>query len=131
LIVALQVDGSAKGWIYLTGTPTYNSQDSTIRVPDLDFDLNTKNILADVANWLLHPQFVSALRAKIGLPIGNRLTQVKDMIESGLNRDVIPGIRLHGSVTAISIIELFPVRTGMEIRANLQATVGADIVKVP
>ena len=53
MIIALDVLGSITGTIYLSGIPNYNQITKEIYFDQMDYVLNTKNILMKSANWLM------------------------------------------------------------------------------
>ena len=46
----------ASGTLYLRGRPTYSAGMGVLNVQDVDYDLWTRNVLLQVAGWLLGNQ---------------------------------------------------------------------------
>ena len=54
LILALQVSGGVNGNLYATGTPVFDEGLGTLKFVDLDFTVDTRNVLVKSANWMFH-----------------------------------------------------------------------------
>ncbi|MDD2855669.1 MAG: DUF4403 family protein, partial [Desulfuromonadaceae bacterium] len=54
IVVKLETVGDFKGIFYLTGTPKFNAETNIFSIEDVDFDLQTEDILIKSADWLLH-----------------------------------------------------------------------------
>jgi hypothetical protein len=85
LAVALNITGTIKGTIYLSGQPFYDKESSSIRVRDLDFDVRTKNVLVKSASWILHQDFLRTLDKQLSFPIGDQLQAAQKELQSYLD----------------------------------------------
>jgi len=86
LVVALEVEGSLKGSIYLTGKPVYNKENMTISLSELDFQLSTRNALVKTASWLFHSGLVQKLSENLVFPIGSTLREAQTEMNSFLKK---------------------------------------------
>jgi hypothetical protein len=71
LIVSAYIDAShptvnraVRGRIYLVGRPELNAASMMISTKDLNYSLETRNVLARTANWILQPFLVNELRKR-------------------------------------------------------------------
>lgn len=101
LAMAVRVGGDARGTIYLTGTPTYDTAAQVVSVPDLDFSVETKNVLGRAAEWLLYDRLIEQARAAARFPVGDRVAGLQRDVTTAMNRDLSRGVRLTGSVDAL------------------------------
>ncbi|KEO73301.1 DUF4403 family protein [Anditalea andensis] len=69
------------GDIYLVGKPAYDPQKQAIYFEDIDFDLNTKNVLANYAGWLKQGQILTQMKKRAYYPIGAYLDEAKSEIQ--------------------------------------------------
>ena len=104
--IALQVDfdGDAKGRVYFLGTPVYDYAADRLYVPDLEYDVATANMLVRGLTWLKHDDLKQYLRGKARWPVGGLLKQAHEQLESALNRELAPGVRLSGAPAEITVI---------------------------
>jgi len=58
------------GELYLVGKPAFNPEKEAIVFNDIEFDLNTKNILANSASWLKQAQLLELISKHASFPIG-------------------------------------------------------------
>jgi hypothetical protein len=84
LIVAMAVEGSVKGTIYLSGIPVFNSKNMTIGLSGLDFQIATKNALIKTASWLFHSGLVQKMSENLVFSFGDRLLDARKELNSFL-----------------------------------------------
>lgn len=65
------------GELFLVGRPTYDAATEAIRFEDIDFDINSKNILANNASWLKQGQLLAAIKRQAYFPIGSYIDQAR------------------------------------------------------
>lgn len=66
-------------------------------MPDLDYTLETKNVLLKLANWTAGSQMRDDLRSKLVVNLAPEMQAAKDRVVKALNRQV-------GSVTFIGTV---------------------------
>ena len=85
LVVALNMEGTIKGTIYLSGSPYYDRETSSLKVKDLDFDIRTKNVLIRSASWIFHQNLLQNLQQKLSFAIGDQLQTAQNQLQSFLD----------------------------------------------
>ena len=85
LVVALDITGTVKGTIYLSGKPYYDKETSSLRIKDLDFDIRTKNVLIRSASWILHQNLLQTLGKKLSFSIDDQLKSAQNQLQSFLD----------------------------------------------
>jgi hypothetical protein len=101
-VVEIQFVGSAKGRIFFTGRPVYDNVSGMLSIPDLDYDVNTKNILLKVANWLIHDDARNFFRQYAQWNAAPAVNLARSELQSALNKDLGGGFTLNGNVSAIT-----------------------------
>ncbi len=86
LVVKLQTTGSVEGIFYLTATPVFNPQTNGIAMENVDFDMQTQNILHRSAEWFLHGTIRELVQAKLNMNLGQQLEQSRQMAGKTLER---------------------------------------------
>lgn len=66
-----------KGELFLVGKPTYDRDNEAVVFEDIDFDFNTKNILANSAGWLKQGQLLSEIKKYAVYPIGSYIKDAR------------------------------------------------------
>jgi hypothetical protein len=87
LIVAIDITGSVKGTIFVSGKPYYDKETSMLKVRDLDYDIRTKNVLVRSASWILHHDLLKTLGRQLSFPIGDQLESAQKELQSYLDKN--------------------------------------------
>lgn len=106
--LGLKVHGifGKKAVLYLVGTPSYDTVRNIISFPDMDFTVESKNILVKIALWLEQNNLRDALRAKASYDISSMVNDAKQQMVSRLNQNIGP-VSLNGTVDAINILGVY------------------------
>jgi hypothetical protein len=84
-ILKLDVTGDINGSIYLTGTPYYEMANDSLYIKNLDYSIETKNILAYSADKFLHSGFRQMIADITHWELGGQIAKAKEKITSFLN----------------------------------------------
>lgn len=118
LALKVVLNGDFVGTVYFSGRPTYvDGNNASIRVDDLDFTLQTKQLMPKALNWVLHKKFVDVLRGAAVFPLNENLNSARDAAAAALNRTVAPGIVLAGTVRPFEPKGIFLANVGIVARA--------------
>ena len=90
--VGLAVHGSAKGVLYAVGRPAYDTATAELYMPDLVYDVGTKDLLTGTLAWLAGGQIEDFLRTRVRIKLGPVLADGRDLLEKNLNRDLADGV---------------------------------------
>jgi len=85
IVVALNIAGTIKGTVYLSGKPYYDRDSSSLKVKDLDFDIRTKNVLIRSASWIFHQNLLQTLGQQLSFPLGDQLQSARNQLQSYLD----------------------------------------------
>jgi hypothetical protein len=103
LVVKMNIDGSAKGEIYLKGIPYLDQNTNILMIQNLEYDVKTKNALIRAADWMNHGNFLSTIEKNFRLPVGKEIEETKRLIRQNLNNNrVTNNIVLNGSLESLS-----------------------------
>lgn len=69
------------GEIFLVGKPTFEQERQAIVFEDIDFDINSKNILANNASWLKQAQLLDLISKHAFFPIGPHIDQARLLLQ--------------------------------------------------
>ena len=117
LILALGVTGPATGTVYLAGTPALDLDSQTLRVDGLAFTVDSDSALVRMTGRILHRRLVATLESRARFRYGERLEAFRGRLGSALNRELVPGVDLLGTLDRLEIQSVYPVRDGLELRA--------------
>ncbi len=126
-VVQLALAGDINGTIYLLGTPAYDPKANTVYVRDLDYSLETGNVLANTADWLLHGSFRGSIAEQARWPLGEGVAQARAQIERALNRQITPGVTARGTVRAVRPIGVFMTPERFVARASVDGMLRLEV----
>lgn len=99
IIIALDLTGTIKGTIYLSGIPNYNLLTQEIYFDDLQYVLNTKNVLLKSANWLAQGTILKKIRENCKYSIKENLEEGKaNMLPYLSNYAPMQGVYVNGTL---------------------------------
>jgi hypothetical protein len=101
LVIKADIKGSLKGVVYIKGIPVYDSVKKKIVLSNSQFDIQTKNILAKAAAWLLEGKLVKMIEEEYGLPVDELITYAKQNIETAMNTEFKKGVKLSGKIDSV------------------------------
>jgi hypothetical protein len=127
IVMRLDLEGDITGTVYFVGTPKYDPQSSVLSLADIDYSLETREALLNVADWLYHEGFRSSIaqQARFGLERG--VSQVRARLEKALNRELAPGVRSMASIGAIRPVGVFVTPGGLLARVAVDGTMRLEI----
>jgi hypothetical protein len=107
VVMAATLGGDAKGVVYFVGTPEFDPRTSTISVPDLDFSVESRQVLPKIAGWLLYDDLRDQLRAAARFSVADRLARIRRDVDRALNRPIGRDVRMSGGVDALRPLGVF------------------------
>jgi hypothetical protein len=115
LILALRVSGAVNGNLYATGTPVFEEGLGILRFVDLDFTVDTRNVLVRSANWMFHENILSSLKAHAVIDLSSQLQTLRSRLETALTRELGPDARLQAEVLTLRPRGVYPTASGVEV----------------
>ncbi|GAB3990090.1 hypothetical protein GCM10028807_16500 [Spirosoma daeguense] len=85
LILKTDVAGAVNGTLYFHGMPAYDTLTNTLRIKDVDFDVETKERLFQTADWLLHDNLRDTIQAAMVVPLRQQITSIPEKIETAFS----------------------------------------------
>lgn len=107
LIIAVKIQGSINGTVYIKGTPFYDVIKQELRLKNVDFDLKTSNLLHKFASWFLDGKVTKMIENEYGVPCKELLEFSKKKMNENFNKEPHKGILLTGKVDEIIPNQVF------------------------
>lgn len=98
--VGLAVSGPVHGVLYVVGHPVFDTATAELYMPDLTYDVGTRDILTGTLSWLASGTVEDYLRNKVRIKLGKVIADGRDLLEKNLNRDLADGVHLRAHVTS-------------------------------
>ena len=129
LVLAATVAGDARGTLYFVGTPVFDPDSQVVSVPDLDFSVESRSVLPEVAEWLLYDQLRDQMRESARFAVGDRIQAIRRDVDAALDRRLARGVRSTGRVDRITPLGVFVFSKSVAavVQAEGQAQIHIDI----
>jgi hypothetical protein len=127
LALAVKVGGDARGTIYFVGTPIYNPVAQTVVVPDLDFSVESRNVLGRSADWLLHDEMRDRIREAAQFAVGDRVADIRGKVNTAMNRNLGKAVRLSGHVESLRPVGVVVTQTAIATLVEADGRARVDI----
>ena len=128
LIVAAGVSGSIEGTIYLAGQPWFDKATSSLRVRNIDFDVQTKNVLVRSASWLLHGGITSKIADALTFPADSLFEQARSELQSYLTGPHPYGyFSASGTIDRLDIERILITRSSIRVQFGLGGNVYIEL----
>lgn len=116
--ISLKVDfkGSQKGAMYFIGTPNFDTSNNTLTIPDLSFELKSKNMLMKMASWLLNDKITEKIKSAAIFDLTPLITDAKNSLQNQLNRNLTNNVQMKGLVNTFSIQQISTHSEAMSLR---------------
>ena len=96
--VGVDFEGTAKGLIWLVGTPQYDPATDMITVPDLEFDASSAGLLIAGYAWIKGDDIRNFLRQQARISAGALLARLQQMAVKEMNRTLARGVKLTATI---------------------------------
>ena len=127
LNLRVQFSGDKKGILYLLGTPVFDQNMQIISFPDLEFDLESKNLLLKSAKWMFTPMITDVIREKAVFDLKPHLEEARKMLDNELNAEITEGVFIKAKTEKIGIEGIYPNRNSLLIRIDLTGTISVKM----
>ena len=125
--IKLDFKGSKKGVVYLVGTPRFDTVKNTIAIPDLSFELKSRNILLKMANWLLNDKLTEKIKSAAVFDMNSIMGQAKTSIQNQLNRKLTDNIQMYGTVDSMSLKNIITNSESLFLRVLSIGEIGVKV----
>ncbi|HEX2094768.1 MAG TPA: DUF4403 family protein [Longimicrobiaceae bacterium] len=127
LALRVKVGGDARGTLYFVGTPRFDPAGQTVTVPDLDFSVETRSVLGRTAAWLLQERLRDQVRGAARFAVGSRVVEIRDDVNTAMNRDLGRSVRLSGRVESLHPLGVAVTRRGIAALVEAEGEARVDI----
>ena len=98
-----------------------------LKFTDLDFTVDTRNVLVRSANWMFHQNMLSALKAHAYIDLSGYLQTLRSRLETALTRDLGPNARLEGEVATLRPRGVYPTAGGVEVHIVAEGSMWVEL----
>lgn len=128
LIIKAGLKGTINGDIYLKGQPYYDAHEQTISLKNLHYDLDTRNVLARSASWLLKGTFANTLEKQLTIPVGSQIADMQKLLQQQLkNNHIAKGVVINGHIDEIKPDQVYLTPTALLAVVNARGRLDVKV----
>lgn len=114
-----------KATLYLSGLPKYDVNKHEVYLDDLKFSAQSKNVILQVGEWLMHPKIMQQLRQNVRFDISKELKELQEELRYfRLEEDLGT---LTGRFKKVDISKVFVSEQNFEVYLQLQGNLDFDL----
>jgi hypothetical protein len=121
VVAKLDFDGASEGWIYLTGTPAFDDQRGLLSFPDLDYSVETKNLLIKALSDMRHEDILHEVRRRLTINVEPAISRVREAFDKAVNVSA-EHMQLAGTLDRLTLRDFFANPTDGTYSATLVAS---------
>lgn len=122
LRIELAFSGNRTGIVRLQGTPVIDTANQVLSMPDIDFSIDTKDILVNMAKGLLRKKILRELKNQTVFDLGALIARNKDKIAARLNQDVNEWMSISGTLHQLQVKGLLATRNQLQLQLYINAS---------
>lgn len=123
--------GTKKGTLFLTGTPELDVLTQNLRVPDLEYDLNSSSLVLAVGKTFFNRQILEGLRQQAKINVRELYHKNKAKIDAQFNRTIMDGIFMKGATDDLKLTGLAINKDNVQVQAQVKGIADLVITKLP
>ena len=127
LILAVKVSGGVNGNLYATGTPVFDEGRGVLKFANLEYTVDTRNVLVRSANWMFHQEILSEMTSQAFIDLSGQLQTMRSRLETALQRDMGAGGRMQGEVMALRPVGIYPIEDGVEVHIVAEGSMWVEL----
>lgn len=130
MLIKVDFTGSFNGTAFFTGNPVYNAATKTIEVRDLDYDLQTKNVLLKTAKWLFSGKIESELKKNTAINLTSYFETAQKSLNAYLNKEWTKGIKGVGTIKELKVISVQPLPQHILIKTACAGALSVQVTDI-
>lgn len=103
--IRVDVSGTKSGSLYLVGDPEFDNSARIVRLKNVEYDLQSKNVLLKSASWLLDETVRKNLEENLWFEVSDLFTLTEENINAALNQNYENGAKSKGQVQSIALTD--------------------------
>jgi hypothetical protein len=130
MLIKVDFTGSFNGTAFFTGNPAYNPANKTIEVQDLDYDLQTKNVLLKTAKWLFAGKIEEELKKNTTINLTTYFETAQKSLNNYLNKEWTKGIKGVGNIRELKVVSVKPLPQHILIKTACSGNLSVQVSEI-
>ena len=123
LQIKIDFAGSKKGTFILYGSPVLDITKQTISIPDVDYDIKTRDIMLSVGEKLFRSRIINSLKSKAVVDIPSLIEKNRQQLDAQFNRPITNKFYTRGRLQEIKITGLVVGKDVLHLQTLIKANV--------
>lgn len=128
LMIGVYVHGFINGAVFLSGVPYFEQENSLIRIKDVDYKLQTKNLLVKIVNLFYKNGLKKIIEERVVVSLKDQLEWIKEMSRTELfNRELTPNVFINGLLNELTVDNIYLTPNGLKVSVKLGGKVSVKV----
>lgn len=128
--IDVDFEGDKKGTLNLTGIPKLDTAQQLITIPDLNYSLQSKDLLLNVGKTLFGNKILRTLREKATIKIQELVEANRKNIDAQLNKKIMEGVVSTGTLTDLRVLALIVGKDALQAQTCARAKASIIITQL-
>lgn len=113
---------------YLNGTPRYDRDATTVYLNQLDYDIDTNNLLLDKAEWFFHGKIRESLQGALRMDVGEDISSARQFLaEKLINMPIGENVVLNGTVDKLEPKSIYTTKGALAVDAVAEGSIRINL----
>jgi hypothetical protein len=127
IYIKVYVSKAIRGVIFMEGNPVWDAATKVLEVDDIDFELQTKQLLVRSAASLLDGTITKKIKEYTRFDLGEKVASLRTQLEEQMNREITKGINSHGTIEKLDVDRLIAQPSGIFIGGTLKGELWLNV----
>ena len=123
LEIRVDFAGSKKGKFILYGTPVLDVVKQTISIPDINYGIETRDIVLNIGEKLFRNRIINSLKEKAFIDLPSLIAKTRPQLESQLNRRVNTNFSTRGKLHDVKVTGLAAGKSVLHMQTYIRANI--------
>ena len=117
----LSFTGYKTGKLSLEGTPVLDSANQVLSMPDIDFSIDSRDMLVNIGKGLFRKKIMKQLRNQSVLDLRELINRNRDRIAARLNQQVTEWMSTRGTLHELRLVGIMSTADHLQLQLSLKA----------
>jgi hypothetical protein len=119
--VKVVMSGSLKGELFLSGVPTFNSQTNEFSIEQLDYDIQSRNVLVKAGSWLLNGTLQKQLQQQMRFSFDKEISSIRNDLSNRIKKTKHKNLfTLKGNLKEFKVRDVYMAQDHFDIVLDAQ-----------
>ena len=127
IYIKVYVSKAIKGVIFMEGKPVWDATKKVLEVNDIDFEVQTKQVLVKSAASLMDGTIAKKIKEYTRFDLGQKVVSLRTQLQEQMNREITKGITSNGTIEKLDVDRIIAQPTGIFIGGCLKGNLWLNV----